>query len=343
MSKLRDIGRLAQLLLHKSLWKLGARGIAPRRPTTLMVEPANVCNLRCPACPTGRGMLGRPPRMLKFEEFKRVLDQCLDPPGYLKRVTLFNYGEPFLCPDFLKMVSYAAGKGLETMTSTNGHFFESDEKAEEVVRSGLSELIICLDGANSETLGRYRRNSDFNEIVEGIRRILRAREKAGTSDPVVELQFIIMRHNEHQADDMRRLGRELGVDRLLLKTVGINPADPDFPKLAEELLPEDLSLSRFERKMDGTIALKGYATGPCEYINSTMVVNSNGDVIPCCYDIYSKHVVGNVFEQPVEEVWLGERFRKIRRQVRKDRGWIEMCRQCPEGRGPLRKDEDMRE
>jgi len=328
---------------QKSLWKLGFHGVLPDRPSTLMVEPTNVCNLRCPACPTGAGLLNRPPRAMTFDEFARVLDQALDPPGYLRRVTLFNYGEPFLCKDLLAMVRYAADRRLETFTSTNGQFFDSEGIATEVVASGLTELLICLDGADQETISRYRKNADFEGILNGIRRVLKARATAASAAPRVELQFIVMKHNERQAERMRRIAADLGVDRFIVKTVGIPATMPDFQRLAEELLPADLTGSRYERLPDGAYALKGSAPCGCQYVFSTLVVNSNGDVVPCCYDIHSEHVMGNVFRQPLGEIWLGGKFREFRRRVRAGRDAVGICRHCPEDRVPIRREESVKE
>jgi radical SAM protein with 4Fe4S-binding SPASM domain len=325
---------------QKGLWKLGVRAL-PDRPSTLMVEPTNVCNLHCPACPTGAGILNRPPRAMSFEEFKGILDQALDPPGYLKRVTLFNYGEPFLCKDLLRMVRYAAERGLETFTSTNGQFFGGEKMAEQVVASGLTELLVCLDGADQETISRYRKDAKFDEILDGIRRVLAARERAGKTAPAVELQFIVMKHNEGQIERMRQIASELKVDRFIVKTVGISPAMPGFERLAAELLPGDLSGSRYERRADGTFALKGEPGCGCEYVFSTLVVNSNGDVVPCCYDIHSEHVMGNLFRERLAEVWLGEKFREFRRRVGAGRAAIGICRHCPEGRVAIRRLERM--
>jgi len=323
---------------QKGLWKLGLR-VLPDRPSTLMVEPTNVCNLHCPACPTGAGILNRPPRAMTADEFRKILDQALDPPGYLRRVTLFNYGEPFLCKDLLRMVRYAADRGLETFTSTNGQFFGSEKIAGEVVASGLTELLVCLDGADQETISRYRKDANFDEILSGIRRVLAARAKAGRAAPIVELQFIVMKHNEDQVERMRKIAADLGVDRFIVKTVGVSPAMPGFERLAEELLPADLSGSRYERRADGSFALKGEPGCGCEYVFSTLVVNSNGDVVPCCYDIHSEHVMGNLFRQSLAEIWLGEKFRDFRRRVGERRDAVPICRHCPEGRVAIRKEE----
>ena len=321
---------------QSGLWRLGFRHVLPDLPSTLMVEPTNLCNLHCPACPTGAGTLKRPPRTMTFPEFRGILDQALKPSGYLRRVTLFNYGEPFLCKDLLPMVAYASSNGLQTFVSTNGHFFGTHEAARAVVQSGLTELVVCLDGADQETISRYRRNARFDDILTGIRRVVSAKTIAKSRVPVIELQFIVMKHNEHQRAQMRKIAQELGVNRFIEKTVGIPGLHPQFQRLADELLPTDLSASRYERLSDGSYRLRGAPPCACEYIYSTMVINSNGDVVPCCYDIHSDHVMGNVFQQPLKEIWRGAKFRDFRRRVASRRDEVVICRHCPEGRGRIR-------
>ena len=52
--------RLANLYLNR--YEAGAlRPVLRSRPTRLVIEPTNVCNLRCPYCHTGAGRFGRRP------------------------------------------------------------------------------------------------------------------------------------------------------------------------------------------------------------------------------------------------------------------------------------------
>lgn len=66
------------------------------RPTRLVIEPTNACNLRCPHCHTGAGRFGRPPAMLPLEPYLTLLDEIGD---YLLLIEVFNWGEPMLHPD----------------------------------------------------------------------------------------------------------------------------------------------------------------------------------------------------------------------------------------------------
>jgi hypothetical protein len=51
---------------------------------------------------------------------------------------------------------------LYTSTSTNAHFLD-EAKAEATVRSGLSRLIISLDGTDQETYSAYRKEGDAEQ------------------------------------------------------------------------------------------------------------------------------------------------------------------------------------
>jgi MoaA/NifB/PqqE/SkfB family radical SAM enzyme len=68
-------------------------------PTTLMLEPVNFCNLKCPLCPTGQGMIKREKEMLNLEKSKKIIHQ-LGPE--IIHLRLWNWGEPFLNKDLFK-------------------------------------------------------------------------------------------------------------------------------------------------------------------------------------------------------------------------------------------------
>ncbi len=75
---------------------------------------------------------------------------------------------------------------------------------------------------------------------------------------------------------------------------------------------------------------KGQTLGKCAM--HLQVVNSNGDVVPCCYDVASEFVMGNLFRDPLDAIWRGEKFRAFRRRVERERNAIRICAGCPEGR-----------
>jgi radical SAM protein with 4Fe4S-binding SPASM domain len=329
-------GRLRQLV-YKVLVRGGLRHSGLLRalsplPVELMIEPVNACNLSCPTCPTGQGALNRPRRAMTLPEFKKIVDGLN---GASCRFFLWNYGEPLLNRDLPEMVRYAGAAGISCRVSTNGELLVSQELCRELVASGLEHLIVCVDGADAETHARFRRGSDYAAVIAGLRNLFSVRRAAGSSVPAVELQFLVMRHNARQRHRMRALARELGADIYSEKAVGIDCNAPEFQRLAAELVPEDTNLGVFSRRSDGAYALKGELRNGCRRLVSSAVINSDGSVVPCCYDLRSEHVMGNVFEQGLAAIWAGEKYEALRRRVAADKGGVTMCRSCMEGRADL--------
>jgi radical SAM protein with 4Fe4S-binding SPASM domain len=335
--KLLKRGR-PDLLISEVCQTLHLPAPTPRFPSCLMIEPTNACNLRCPTCPTGAGKLNRPKRAMKLDEFKKIIEQAR---GYVDSVVLWNYGEPFLHKNILEMVAFAEAASIQTIVSTNGHFFPSVEYCKKVVASGLQKLIVCLDGLDQKTISRFRGKADFEEVVNGLKYMVQAKRELGSRTPEIQFQFILMKHNQHQKDEARKFAQSLGVDVFCIKPVGIDANDPQFEELAGELLPDDLSDSHYQRDAGGKVTIRGDIPNRCWWLNNVAIINSDGGVVPCCYDLYSAHVMGNVFEQPLAEIWRGPKYRQFRKDVLKDRHSIAICRACFEGRTSTRHEEKL--
>ena len=61
--------------------------------------------------------------MLGVDLFKRTIDELHDTLLYL---IFYFQGEPYLHPDFLELVRYAADRKIYTATSTNAHYLTDD-------------------------------------------------------------------------------------------------------------------------------------------------------------------------------------------------------------------------
>ena len=59
-----------------------------------------------------------------------------------------------------------------------------------------------------------------------------------------------------------------------------------------------------------------------------MVINWNGQVLPCCYDQYEKYKLGNVFKEGLKKVWNNQEYIKFRKIVLKNQKSIPMCDTC---------------
>jgi MoaA/NifB/PqqE/SkfB family radical SAM enzyme len=145
-------------------------------PFVLMIEPTNLCNLRCPLCPSGDGRLTRARGMMDRATFDRILKQTK---GAVKLLQLWNQGEPLLHPDLPWMIRRAKQHGMFVSMSTNGHPLADPSTAKKIVRSGLDHLIVSVDGATQETYARYRRGGNLQTVLRGIEHCVQARTIAG--------------------------------------------------------------------------------------------------------------------------------------------------------------------
>lgn len=292
------------------------------RPLSLFIEPTNVCNLRCPLCPTGNNSTTKAKGMMALEDYKRIIDE-LGPTAF--SVTLWNYGEPFINPQMIEMIKYAKTKGLKVITSTNGFAFRKEENIQAILDSGLDELILALDGATKETYAKYRINGDFELNIEGIKKLCKEKKRLHKYFPYTSVQFIIMKHNEHEVEAIQKLARELCVDELILKTVYLF----NNPVLSKKFLPTDKKYSRYLTE-EGVVCKTSVRPG-CDGLWLGLNINYDGTVVPCCFDTHEKFKFGNVLKVKNfdEEIWNSKGYIGFRRRVWENKGAVEMCRNCP--------------
>lgn len=295
-------------------------------PAILMIEPTNFCNLSCPLCPTGNKSLKRARGFMEFNGFTKIIDECGD---YLLNLTLWNYGEPMLHKNIYDMIEYAKKKKIFIRMSTNGHFFSSPENAERLVKSRLDDLIISLDGASQETLSKYRLGANFEEIINGIKSVVEAKKKLQSKLPFIEVQFVVMRHNEHEVDKIKEIADHIGIDKLTLKTASLemDRTDPQPDKM-EKFLPTSEDHSRYNKQGE-KLKIKKMLKNNCVRLWLSSVINWNGDVVPCCYDPEGIFTFGNALEEPFKKIWINDKYAKFREVVLKNKNNIKMCSNCP--------------
>ncbi|MDH4460064.1 MAG: SPASM domain-containing protein [Flectobacillus sp.] len=291
-------------------------------PMSISFEPTTSCNLRCPECPSGLRSFTRPTGMLKDELFKRTIDELAETLLYL---IFYFQGEPYLHPQFLSLVAYAAEKGIYTATSTNAHYL-TDEQAKKTVESGLDRLIISIDGTTQETYEQYRVGGNLEKVIEGTKNIIKWKKELKSATPHVIFQFLVVKPNQHQIDEVKELAKSLGVDEVGLKTAQIY----DYEQ-GSDLIPTIDKYARYKQQEDGTYQIKNKLLNHCWKMWHSCVITWDGLVVPCCFDKDAEHRLGNLKENRFLSVWQSERYRKFRQTLVNSRQEIEMCKNCTEG------------
>ncbi|MCY7351693.1 MAG: SPASM domain-containing protein [Cytophagaceae bacterium] len=302
--------------------KVTRRVVQRGLPLSLSFEPTTSCNLRCPECPSGLRSFTRPTGMLEEDLFQRTMDELSDTLLYL---IFYFQGEPYLHPKFLDMVQYASKKRIYTATSTNAHYL-TDANARKTVESGLDRLIISIDGTTQETYQQYRVGGKLHKVLEGTRHILKWKKELKSKTPHVIFQFLVVKPNEHQIADIKRLAAEMGVDEVGLKTAQIY----DYAH-GSDLIPTIDRYARYAAQPDGTYTIKNKLLDHCWKMWHSCVITWDGLVVPCCFDKDADHRLGDLKNQSFTELWHSAPYQQFRQTLMRSRSEIEMCKNCTEG------------
>ncbi|MEM9833115.1 MAG: radical SAM protein [Bacteroidota bacterium] len=291
-------------------------------PISLSVEPTTACNLRCPECPSGLRSFTRPTGKLPMDLYRETIDELHPTLLYL---LLYFQGEPYLHPQFLELVEYAAQRNIYTATSTNAHFLRN-EAARRTVASGLDRLIISIDGTTQETYQSYRIGGKLEKVLEGADNIIRWKKELRSRTPQVIFQFLVVRPNEHQIEEVRQLAKKIGVDEVRFKTAQIYDYEQGSP-----LIPTQKKYSRYRQQADGSYAIKNKLLDHCWKMWHSCVMTWDGRIVPCCFDKDAHHVLGSTQEKSFREIWYGDAYKRFRSQLLKSRQQVDICQNCTEG------------
>ncbi len=289
-------------------------------PILLTIEPTNVCDQKCPVCETGAGVLGRKKRFMSYHEFTSILDQFDD---NLDQMFFYFMGEAFLNKEAYRMIRYATDRGIRVSSCTNGNYIDP----EQLVNSGIAEIDFQIAGMTQEVHQIYRVGGELKKTLQALEETLRLRNQPDCPNKQMKISvgFILMKHNEHQVEEFIQYAQRIGVDtyniigtcaRNVEQAVQFLPTKPEYRIYDEEALQQ------------GKLRPKYRPNNSCGWIYSTITIQVNGDVVPCCRDPKGEYVLGNVFDTPVYQIWNNEKFRALRKTVSTQSNTFHLCQFC---------------
>ncbi|WP_319761300.1 12,18-didecarboxysiroheme deacetylase [Maridesulfovibrio sp.] len=307
------------------------------------------CNLKCVHCyaqavdPDGQDEIST-------SKAKEIID---DLAAFGAPVMLFSGGEPLVRKDLVELASYATGKGMRAVISTNGTLI-TKEKARELKDVGLSYVGISLDGTE-ETHDKFRGvPGSYKKALEGV-------ENCKAEGLKVGLRFTINKRNWTEVPSVFKVLRDLEVPRACFYHLV-------YSGRGSELIKEDLSHAETRQLldliMDETKAL--YDAGmPKEiltvdnhadgvYVYERLLRedperakevlellqfnegNNSGRGIGCISwdgqvhadQFWRNHTFGNVLERPFSEIWMDENIELLHKLKDKKAHVGGRCAEC---------------
>jgi 12,18-didecarboxysiroheme deacetylase len=268
-------------------------------------------------------------------------------------VVLFSGGEPLARQDLPELASYAVGKGMRAVISTNGTLI-TPQAAHTLKEIGLSYVGISLDGMEAVN-DRFRGvPGAFRRALEGIRNCQAAGIKVG-------LRFTINRFNVQEIPGIFKLIEEMEIPRVCFYHLV-------YAGRGSQLVHEDLDAVETRRTLDliidqtrrlhaqgkpkEVLTVDNHADGPYLYLRllredpqrAREVLkllqwnegNNSGRGIGCVSwdgqvhaDQFWRHTsFGNVTERPFSEIWTDTSHPLMAKLKEKKKYVTGRCAQC---------------
>ena len=260
-----------------------------------------------------------------MEVYERVLQQVQ---ATAHTMQFYFQGEPLLNHQLPEMIARAHKSGLYTIVSTNAQALTS-LMAQQLVKSGLSRIIVSIDGFSEESYGAYRIGGSLHRALDGLQYLHEAKVQYGSSIRI-ELQVLRLRTNEHEWEWIRRNYKRLGATHLVFKTAQLYDYEHGNP-----LMPTNERYSRYRKLANGTYVHKKSSTfaftqnSPCLRLWSGCVITTKGDVLSCCYDKEHKYSLGNVMTHSLLDIYHSRKAHMLRTRVLKEKEQLPaMCKNC---------------
>jgi sulfatase maturation enzyme AslB (radical SAM superfamily) len=170
------------------------------------------CNLRCSYCPIWgeNASVPSPPNLMDTDAALRLIDSVA---GFRPMIRLFG-GEPFIHPQWRRIVEHARDRGLHCTSVSNG--MRLIKEAEDVVRSGMLAVGISLD--TSQPVNDAARGKGVLDTVKrGLRAVREARERLGAATPRVEIYTTVHEGTYEYLTDWAAELRSWDIDKLRLQ------------------------------------------------------------------------------------------------------------------------------
>jgi hypothetical protein len=282
------------------------------KPKNIRLEAAAVCQLKCPACRTGRGELrfsNVGTGTLRKETFLRLIEAN----PWIQRIELSNWGEIFLNKDLADILRLAYEKRIRLRASNGVNLNTADPAVlEAVVKYRVRRLTCSIDGASQETYSKYRVGGDFDTVISNVRQIVQHKKAYATTYPRLTWQFIIFGHNEHELPRARRMANELG-----MKFSAKLPWNEAFsPVLDSQAVRQQTRLGVASRREFTEKAGSKYLASICLQLWNEPQVNFDGKLLGCCVNTWSDF--GNALDEGLLAALNNERMRYARRMLTGD-------------------------
>lgn len=284
-------------------------------PYNATIETSAVCNLKCTDCHFGLGLLKREQKFIEFDLLRNIVIQNK---RHLWYINFSFQGEPFLYPQLVEAISIADKHKYITSISTNAHYLDK-VNCENIIKSKLSRIIISLDGMDELVYKQYRVNGNIEKVLDGIATLNSMKKELNSVFPIIELQFIVFKHNEHQIEAFKTFAKS-NADKFTIKTAQIYDINNNDSKL-----PTSEKHRRYSVINEKKVLKKQKKS--CNRLWNTIVICNNGAISVCCMDKNAEYIDVE-YNNSIKDIWYSTTLNHFRTQFLTEAAQIDICKNC---------------
>jgi MoaA/NifB/PqqE/SkfB family radical SAM enzyme len=319
--------------------------------TKVYVEPTSACNISCRTCIRNNWdeSVGR----MSAETFGRILTS-LQQLEAMPTLFFGGLGEPLFHKHTVDWIAQAHAAGARTELITNGTML-TEKRSRALIEAGLDLLWVSIDGASPESYADVRLGAELPKVIANLARFRKLRPGSHHPRPGIGIAFVAMARNIDDLPEVLKIGRSVGAKHFSVSNVLPYTEDMqaemlytntlrnvtymDSPWLPKLSLPrmdlDDKTQNAFVQALrsGSNVTFAGNSLGAandvCNFIaNGTLSIGWDGSVSPCWPLMHNhesylhgkphqsrRHVVGNVNEQDLLEIWLDEPYLTYRQKV----------------------------
>lgn len=288
-------------------------------PIHINLGTTNSCNLRCSFCHYFSPVYTQT-HTTDFFKDKKLLDEkivyaVMDYAAkYNCIIDMVSPGEMLMdkrVPDFIK---YGKEKGVRYISMTTNGLLLDEEMGNRLIESHLDALSISIDAVEENTYKEVR-GGDFKKLINNVESFLKKLEGEGSS-MYITLSLILQGNAKGEAEAFKEKWskyhcvKELYIRNLVVK-------EENGMKVTHE--------------KNFNVESRMLCQKPWDEIH----IHPDGGVVPCCTISgavgWDDKVLGNLYEQSLEEIWHGDIAYKMRRDLMGlDFSYWKVCDKCEE-------------
>jgi len=207
-------------------------------------------------------------------------------------------------------------------TVSNGNIL-TEKVINKIITCGIDMIEFSLDGMSIYENDHIRIKCNGKKVIENIKLLIEKRNGLKIKKPVKifisNTQFV--RDGIELSDLDEPMCPEYIKNTLPLGYDGIAGYKTNYAMVWPHMGNINNNFNTYRNKNDNIRNVK------CDMLNSTITIRWNGEVVPCCYDLTSRLVMGNVKQESLFNIWNNSKYNLLRRSINSKK-YISICNSC---------------